>query len=120
MLFGIAIREADTQAQVLVDANRDLRGLLADIEVALDGFLDERADAAGKVFAALPAPAADLRLTSLRAEFDGLREAFCGLASLIEPAAADPALAPLAPLRERAYAWFSNDARRRSFPLLNN
>jgi hypothetical protein len=120
MLFGIAVREADTQAQVLVDANRDLRGLLAEIEAALPAISDKRADQAGNVFASLPAPAADLRLSSLRAEFDGLRQAFCSLVPLLEPAAADPALAPLAGLRERTYAWFSADARRRSFPLLNN
>jgi hypothetical protein len=64
--------------------------------------------------------AANIYLSSLRAEFDGLRQVFCELAPILEPAADDPALAPLLALRERAYAWFSADARRRSFPLLNN
>jgi hypothetical protein len=120
MLFGIAVRDADSAAQDLVDANTALRGLLSDINQALPAVDHPAADSARNALAALPLPAGDLRLSSLRAEFDGLRETFVKLAPILEPAADEPALAPLAPLRERAYAWFSADARRRSFPLLNN
>ena len=120
MLFGIAVRDANTAAQDLVDANRDLRALLSDIEAALPSVQHAAAAAAREALAALPQPAANLHLSALRAEFDGLRGAFGKLAPVLEPAGDDPTLAPLAPLRERAYAWFSADARRRSFPLLNN
>lgn len=120
MLFGIAVRDANTAAQDLVDANRALRALLSDISGALSTVQHPDASVALDVLAALPPPASNLHLSSLRTEFDALRDAFCRLAPILEPAAEDPALAPLAPLRERTYAWFSADARRRSFPLLNN
>ncbi|MBI5289761.1 MAG: hypothetical protein HY873_12385 [Chloroflexi bacterium] len=120
MLFGIALRDFDTAAQDLTDANRELRALLADIDAGLAGI--DRADAReGRArVARLPERAADIRLTSLRTEYDGLRQAICDLAPLIEPAADERALAPLAPVRESVYAWFSADARKRSIPLLNN
>jgi hypothetical protein len=120
MLFGIALRDADSAVQDLVDANAQLRELLADAGVALSAIDDDRAKAALATVAALPARAGDLRMSSLRAEYDGLRDAFSRLAPVIEPAADDPALGPLAPVRQRVYAWFSSDAARRTVPLLNN
>jgi len=120
MLFGIAVRDFDTAAQDLVDANRDLRALLADLDAALAHVDRDDARRARQSLAGLPASAADVRLASLRAEFDALRQIFCDLTTLVEPAAGDPALAPVAPLRARIYAWFSADARKRSIPLLNN
>jgi hypothetical protein len=120
MLFGIAVRDSNTAAQDLVDANRDLRALLADFDTALAASEHPGAVKGRHAIAVLPPPATDIRLSSLRAEFDALRQAFSDLAPLIEPAAEDPTLAPLESLRERTYAWFSADARRRSFPLLNN
>lgn len=120
MLFGIALRDFDSAAQDLTDANRELRDLLADIDAGLAQIDRDDARKARVTLSHLPQPASDIRLTSLRAEYDGLRQAFCGLAPLIEPAPDDRALAALTPVRERVYAWFSADARKRSIPLLNN
>ena len=120
MLFGIALRDFNTAAQDLLDANRELRGLLATFDDALAQVDRDDVRRARQSLAALPPPAADVRLTSLRAEYDALRQVFCDLAPLIEPAADDPALAPLVPPRDRIYAWCTADARKRSNPLLNN
>jgi hypothetical protein len=120
MLFGIALRDHDTAAQDLRDANAALRELLGQIDEALAQIRGDAAAAGHAAIAAVPPAAPDVRLSSLRAEFDGLRQAFCALAPLIEPAGDDPGLAPLASARAKAYAWFSTDARRRSVPLLNN
>jgi hypothetical protein len=117
MLFGIALRDFDSAAQDLIDANRGLRALLADLDAAL-ALVDR--DDARRARAPLPAPAADVRLASLRAEYDALRQVICDLTPFIEPAADDPALAPLTDVRGRIYTWFSADARKRSIPLLNN
>ena len=77
MLFGIALREADTAAQDLVTANGELRALLSEVEAALASVDASHAQAGRAALAKMPAAAADLRLSSLRAEFDGLRTVFC-------------------------------------------
>ena len=120
ILFGVALRDFDAAAQNLLDANCELRALLEQVAAALA--LVDRADArsARTLLASLPIAAADVRLASLRAEFDGLRDIFCKLAPLIEPAADDPDLAALAAARREVYAWFSADAKKRTVPILNN
>lgn len=120
LLFGIALRDANTAAQDLVDNNQALRALLSDFEAGLDLIDSADVSHARAVLAGLPSHAADIKLASLRAEFDGLREAFCTLAPMLEPAGEDPKLAPLSSVRERAYAWFAADAKKRTVALLNN
>jgi hypothetical protein len=120
LLFGIALRDANTAAQDLVENNLALRSLLADVADGLTGIDRDDARAAATALAALPPTAPDIRLTSLRTEFDALRQAFCDIAPLLEPAADDPALAPLRSVRDSAYLWFSTDARKRAIPILNN
>ena len=120
ILFGVALRDFDAAAQNLLDANRELRSLLEQVAAALALIEREDARSARELSAMLPAPSADVRLASLRAEFDGLRDIFCKLAPLIEPASADPELVPLAAVRREVYAWFSADAKKRTVPILNN
>lgn len=120
LLFGIALRDADAAAQNLIDANRELRALLDDVKPALATIDRDDARAALNVFDNLPQPAQDVKLSSLRAEFDGLRQAFCDLAPVLEPAGEDAALAALQPARTKVYAWFAADARKRTVPILNN
>jgi hypothetical protein len=120
LLFGIALRDAEGAAQSLIDANRELRALLQEATDVLRGIDREDAAAAAKVLERLPAPAGDVRLSSLRAELDGLRTLFCEIAPVLEPAADDPDLALLRDVRLRTYAWFSQDARKRTVPILNN
>lgn len=120
MLFGVALRDANTAAQDLVDANAALRELLADVGTALKASDAPDAPAAAGVAGRLPEAAPDVRLSSLRAENDALRAIFCELAAIIERAGDDGALVALAPVRGRVYAWFSAEARKRTVPLLNN
>lgn len=120
ILFGVALRDFDAAAQDLLDANHALRALLADVHTALAEIDHKDARAARDTLAALPASATDIRLSSLRAEFDGLRALFCKLAPVLEPAVDDPDLAPLVPVRKQIYAWLSADARKRTVPILNN
>jgi hypothetical protein len=117
LLFGIALRDADTAAQNLIDANRELRELLADVHAALGSIDERRAEIGRSALARMPAAAADVRLSSLRAEFDGLRAVFSELAPVIEPAGDD---GEMGEVRKRVYAWFSADARKRVVPILNN
>ncbi len=130
LLFGIVARDYDSAVPDLLDANRALRDLLAEAALAV-GEIDSGTTAAGAngvdaaaiayardLLGALPAQAATLRLSALREEHDALRTVVAQLAPLIEPAGDLPHLAPLAPARERMYAWFSADARRRIFPIL--
>lgn len=120
LLFGIALRDADGAAQNLIDANLELRGLLSEVQSTLGGVDRDDARAAASVFATLPAPAVDVKLSSLRAEFDGLRTAFSRLAPVLEPAGEDDGLVALRPIRRKVYDWFSADARKRTVPILNN
>ena len=120
LLFGIALRDADAAAQNLIDANRELRGLLAEVHGVVAAIDRDDVRAVADVFDALPAPAADVKLSSLRAEFDGLRTAFCELAPVLEPAGEDAGLAVLRPIRRKVYDWFAADARKRTVPILNN
>ena len=120
LLFGIALRDANTAAQDLVDANRELRALIADVSAALAAIDRPDAAAAREVAGGLPPAAADIKLSSLRAEYDALRSIICNLAPVIEPAGDDATLAPLADARKRIYAWFSADATKRAVPILNH
>ncbi len=120
LLFGIALRDADGAAQNMIDANRELRALLAELQSTLGAVDRDDARVAGGVFATLPSPAADVKLSSLRTEFDGLRTAFSQLAPVLEPAGEDDGLAALRPIRRKVYDWFSADARKRTVPILNN
>ena len=72
-----------------------------------------RTATAREVLAGLPAPAASLRLSALRAENEGLRTAIGKLAPVIEPAADIPELATLRPAREAVFAHLLADAKRR-------
>ena len=120
LLFGIALRDANTAAQDLIDANRVLRALLAEVQSALGAVDRDDARVAVEVFGTLPAPATDVKLSSLRAEFDGLRMVFSRLAPVLEPAGEDEGLVALRPIRRKVYDWFSADARKRAVPILNN
>lgn len=120
LLFGIALRDADGAVQNLIDANRELRALLAEVQSALGAADRDDARAAAEVFSALPSPATDVKLSSLRAEFDGLRTAFSRLAPVLEPAGEDEGLAALRPIRRKVYDWFAADARKRAVPILNH
>lgn len=119
LLFLIVQRDFDSAAQDLVEGNAALRDLLADVDAALAGVEADGAAAARDVVTTLPAPATTVRLSDLRRENEALKAIVSALAPLIERAADDPALAALAPVRERIYAWFSADARRRIFPILS-
>lgn len=120
MLVGIALRDADTTAQDLVTANAELRALLAEVESAVGSIDAARAEIGRAALTKTPSAAADLNLSTLRAEFDGLRTVFSELAPVIEPAGEDPGLAGLRDVRAKVYAWFAADARKRTVPLLNN
>ena len=119
LLFTLVQRDYDTAVPDLVDANAALRTLLADAATALASIDREDARAAREAAATLPAHAESLRLSALRAENEALRTVICSLTPVIEPAAADPALAALKPVREAIYAYLSADAKRRIFPILS-
>lgn len=119
LLFTVVQRDYDTAVPDLVDANAALRELLAAARIALAGI--DRADARAAREAATqpPPPAPSLRLSALRAENEALRAMICLLAPVIEPAADDPVLAPMQPVRAAIYAHLSADAKRRIFPILS-
>jgi hypothetical protein len=119
LLFTIVQRDFDSAAADLVDANAALRDLLASVSAALPNVDGTDARAAAATVADLPAAAPSLRLSALRAENEALRQIICHLTPLIEPAADDPALAALKPVREKIYAHLSADAKRRIFPILS-
>jgi hypothetical protein len=119
ILFMVAERDYDTAVPDLVEANAQLRALLRDAEAELAQMEGSAASEGRAAIAAIPAPAATLRLSDLRAEHDGLRTAVCILTPLIEPAAEDASLAPLRDVRAAAFAWLAADAKRRSVPILN-
>jgi hypothetical protein len=118
LLFAIVQRDYDTAVPDLVDANAALRELLASAATALAALDRDDARAAREAIAGLPLPAASLRLSTLRAENEALRDAVCKLTPLVEPAADVPELAPLRSVREQLFAWLSADAKRRIFPIL--
>lgn len=120
LLFTIAQKDADSAVQDLVDANAALRDLLTAASGALASVDRDDARQARAALDALPAPAASLRLSALRSQHDALRAALVALTPLIEPAAGDPSLAALAPVRQRIYDHLSADARRRTVPILTN
>ena len=119
MLFTIALRDYDSAVPDLLDANRTLRDLLVEARDALAGIDSTDATAARSRLDALPPPTASLRLSDLRADHVGLRQALAALAPLLEPAADDPSLAALREVRENVYAYLSADAKRRSVPILS-
>jgi hypothetical protein len=119
LLFTIIQRDYDTAVPDLVDANRALRDLLASAHDALEHIERDDARAAHAAAAALPPPAASLRLSALRAENEALRTIISALTPVIEPADDDPALAPMKPVRAAIYAHLAADARRRIFPILS-
>lgn len=119
LLFMVVQRDYDSAAQDLVDASRELRAILAEADAALASVGRDDARAARARLAALPPPAASVRLSALRAEHEALRQAVCDIAALIEPAADIDELAPLRPVRERLYAYLKADATRRSVPILS-
>jgi hypothetical protein len=119
-LFGIALRDYDSAVPDLVEANAELRTMLADATAALARIERDGVRAELASVPAPPEPAASLRLSALRAEHDGLRAAFCALAPIIEPAADEPALAPLRPMRAALIAWLAADSKKRVVPILNN
>ena len=107
ILFAIVQRDYDTAVPDLVDANTALRDLLASAATAIASLDRDDARAARDAVAALPPPAAALRLSALRAENEALREAVCKLTPLVEPAADVPELAPLKSVREQLFTWLS-------------
>jgi hypothetical protein len=118
ILFGVATRDYDSAVPDLVDANTTLRALLADASAALAGIARDDAAAARDALAALPAPAASLRLSALRVENEALRTLVSQIAPLIEAADDEPALAALRPSRAAIFAHLSADARKRMVPIL--
>lgn len=119
LLFMVVQRDADSAAADLVDANRALRGLLADADAALARVDRDDARAARARLATLPAAPPTLRLSDLRAEHEALRGLLAGLAPLIEPAADDAPLAPLREVRAATFAYLAADAKRRTVPILS-
>ena len=119
LLFTIVQRDYDTAVPDLVDANRALRDLLASAHEALTSIDRDDARAARMAAAALPPPAPSLRLSALRTENEALRTIICALTPVMEPAADDPTLAPMMPVRTAIYAHLAADAKRRIFPILS-
>lgn len=118
LLFMIAQKDYDTAVPDLVDANATLRAVLVDARAALASVDREDARAAAGRLATLPAPAATLRLSDLRAEHEALRALLGGIAPLVEPAADDATLAPLRDVRTAAFAYLRADAQKRRVPIL--
>lgn len=119
LLFMVVQRDYDTAVPDLVEANKDLRDLLTEASSALADVHTTPATPAKAALAALPEAAPSLRLSDLRRENEALKAIVSSLAGVIEPAGDDDSLAALRPVRERMYAWFSADARRRIFPILS-
>jgi hypothetical protein len=119
LLFTIVQRDYDTAVPDIVEANRALRDLLASAHAALASIDRDDARFARQAAAALPPPAASLRLSALRAENEALRAIVSTLTPVIEPADDDPKLAPMKPVRAAIYAHLAADAKRRIFPILS-
>lgn len=119
LLFMVVQRDYDSAAQDLIDGSRELREILGEAHAALAAVDRDDARAARERLSALPAPAESVRLSALRREHEGLRQAVSDLAPLVEPAADVEELAPLRPVRERLYAHLKADATRRSVPILS-
>jgi len=118
LLFGIAQRDYDTAVPDLIEHNRALRALLAVAGAALASLQGDAAAAARATLASLPGATSSLRLSDLRAESEALRGAVAALAPLVEPAADDPALAPLRDTRVALFAYLKSDAEHRKVPIL--
>ncbi len=118
VLFSILQKDFDGIAQDTVDANAELRVLLAETDAALALVDRDDARAAREAIAGLPARAGSVRLSELRAEHDALRGVVAGMAPLIESAADVPGLAALRDVRLKLYAHLSADAQRRTVPIL--
>lgn len=119
LLFSVVARDYDTAVPDLVEANRAVRAILDDATPALAKIASEDARDLRDAIAALPPPATSLTLSDLRAEDLALRGALARLASLAEPAADDPALAPLRETRSKIIARITEDAKRRVVPILS-
>jgi hypothetical protein len=119
LLFMVAQRDYDTAVPDLIDANRSLRDILAETRDALPRIEGDAASSARHALRELPPAAPTLRLSDLRAENDALRAALAALAPVIEPAADDPALAPLRDVRAKVFGYLTQDARRRIVPILS-
>jgi len=118
LMFGIASRGRDTEVPDLIEENRALRQILGQAASALAGIERPDAAAAREALATLPRTETSLKLSDLRRENEALRAALAALAPLIEPAAEDPALAPLRPVRDATFAHLKADAQRRQVPML--
>jgi hypothetical protein len=119
LLFMVVQRDYDTAVPDLVEANKDLRDLLTEASSTLADVHTAPATSAKAALAALPEAAPSLRLSDLRRENEALKAVAATLTPVIEPAADDATIAAMRPVRERMYAWFSADARRRIFPILS-
>jgi hypothetical protein len=119
MLFGIALRDYDTAVPDLLESNRVLRSMLQDVSTALASVDRPDARPARDTLEGLAPPSDSLKLSALRAEHDALRGAVASLATLIEPAEDDPALARLRPVRKALFDWLKADAKRREVPILS-
>ena len=118
LLFTIAQRDYDTAVPDLLDANRELRALLADATRALSTLDFDAVRGGREALEALPPPTPSLKLADLRSEHEALRAALGALAPLIEPAADVAWLAPLRDVRAKAFAYLAADAKRRVVPIL--
>ena len=113
LLFAVATRDYDTAVPDLVDANKTLRALLADTATALAqvdataassrarGDRRRRLSAARDAVAAIPPPAASLRLSALRAENEALRGTISTLAPLLDACSDVGCARPAAPVARR-------------------
>jgi hypothetical protein len=120
LLFTIAQRDYDTAVPDLIEHNKTVRALLAETRDALANVSDGGTSIAmaRELLADVPAPAESLTLSELRKESEALRAGIAALAPIIEPAADEPALAPLRDARTNIFAYLKADARKRTVPIL--
>ena len=120
LLFTIAQRDYDTAVPDLIEHNKTARALLAETRDALASVTGDRAGIAmaRDLLAGVPARAESLTLSELRREREALRAGIAALAPIIEPAADEPALAPLREARAHIYDYLKSDARKRIVPIL--
>lgn len=113
VLLGMAASEWDGAAQQLVDDNASLRALAARGADAVDEAGDDES-LAGELRALAGETDASVRLSDLRANYEGLRAAIGRLAVLVEGSDA----AALRALRPEVLGQLRNDLERRSLSLL--